>query len=269
MSIREMLQNKEREIQLLLQRAQEFDSQKYQGSLEISMIKGKPRYYHNLRDESGKKHKHYLSAAKDAETIRGLAQTGYNQSFIRTAKAQLQAIRNALRKLDDDSLKNVYALLHNERKKLIDPFVADDEEYVREWENDLYPQGFFDKSVPEIFSERGERVRSKSEKIIADRYKLLTIPYKYEKPLVLMYRSQYVTVRPDFTVLNRRTRVQRYHEHFGKMDDVEYVIKCINKIRLYEMNGIFLGEQLIVTFESQRQPLNMKHFNALIDKYFI
>ena len=63
--------------------------------------------------------------------------------------------------------------------------------------------------------------------------------------------------------------MQRYHEHFGKMDDPQYARKALEKIRLYENNGIFIGEQLILTFESSEQPLDNREFELLIEKYLI
>ena len=112
-------------------------------------------------------------------------------------------------------------------------------------------------------------MRSKSEKIIADKYYERGIPYKYEKPLLLRKQAKTITIRPDFTTLNKRTRIQRYHEHFGKMDDPQYARKALEKIRLYESNGIFIGEQLIITFESSEQPLDKREFELLIEKYLI
>ena len=84
--------------------------------------------------------------------------------------------------------------------------------YLRENDSDL--QG---KYIPLLFSENGERVRSKSEVIIADILKNNGIPYRYEYP-VLINRN----IHPDFCCLNVRTRKEYFWEHFGKMDDIEY-----------------------------------------------
>jgi hypothetical protein len=106
-------------------------------------------------------------------------------------------------------------------------------------------------------------------KIIADKYYKLGIPYKYEKPLVVSKQTKRITIRPDFTTLNKRTRIQRYHEHLGRMDDPQYVQKALEKIRLYEENGIFIGEQLILTFESSEKPLDHRELELLIEKYLL
>ena len=54
-----------------------------------------------------------------------------------------------------------------------------------------------------IITEKGEAVRSKSEKIIADKLYMKEIPYVYEQPL---YLKGYGYVVPDFKILNVRTK---------------------------------------------------------------
>ena len=269
MEIRKMLLKKEQELVKLIEMAEKYSESSVPGTLQISMIKGKARYYHSYLDPKGNKHLKYLSAGKEGAKIVELAQHSYNAAFLKKAAEQLKAVRRALNTIDEDALTNVFAFLHSERKKLVTPLVPDENMYVRQWEQDEYQPGFFSDQAPLIHSNRGERVRSKSEKIIADKYYERGIPYKYEKPLLLRKQAKTITIRPDFTTLNKRTRIQRYHEHFGKMDDPQYARKALEKIRLYEENGLFVGEQLILTFESSEQPLDKKELELLIEKYLI
>ena len=55
----------------------------------------------------------------------------------------------------------------------------------------------------EIFTERGEQVRSKSEKIIADSLYRNGIPYRYEHPVYLRGMG---VVHPDFICLHVKKR---------------------------------------------------------------
>ena len=71
-----------------------------------------------------------------------------------------------------------------------------------------------------MITAKGEYVSSKSEKIIADTLTKNNINYVYELPLRL---KGYGTVKPDFTVLNKRTRQEYVWEHFGMMDGNVYV----------------------------------------------
>ena len=53
------------------------------------------------------------------------------------------------------------------------------------------------------------------------------------------------------------------------MDDPKYINKNIYKLRLYEKNGIYVGDQLILTYESSDRPLDMNHLERLIDRYMM
>ena len=162
--IRKILLQLEQDILKMISEAERTDDNQVQGSLRISNVKGKARFYHKYTDEKGQKHSRYISPVNNTELITSLAQQSYDKAFLRTAYRQLRAVRSALKDINENSLANVFSLLHNERKKLITPYEPDDELFIRNWEDDSYPPGNFSDKDPEIYSERGERVRSKSEK---------------------------------------------------------------------------------------------------------
>ena len=110
-------------------------------------------------------------------------------------------------------------------------------------------------------TEQGERVRSKSEKIIADKLHAMGIPYRYEYPV---YLSGYETVYPDFMLLKTKTREEILFEHFGLMDDPDYCENAISKLQKYSQNGYFLGKNLIVTFELPKVPLDMNVLEQML-----
>ena len=113
-------------------------------------------------------------------------------------------------------------------------------------------------------SERGERVRSKSEKILADYFFRNDVLYKYEKPLNL---SGYGMVFPDFTFFSKKLRKEIYWEHEGMMDKPEYAVKAVKKLNSYQKNGILPGERLILTFETEQDVLNTSIVKQLVDRY--
>ena len=94
----------------------------------------------------------------------------------------------------------------------------------------------------------------------------MNIPYHYEKPLHI---NGYRTIYPDYTVLNVRTRREYYWEHFGIMHQPDYCEKAIKKIESMQRNGIFIGDKLILTFESLNHPLNIRIVEGLIKKYLL
>ena len=90
------------------------------------------------------------------------------------------------------------------------------------------------------------------------------IAYKYECPL---YLKGVGTIYPDFTFLSRKTGKEVYWEHNGKVDNPEYARKMVRKINAYENNGIFLGERLILTYETEQTILNTGKIEQLVKKY--
>ena len=140
-----------------------------------------------------------------------------------------------------------------------------EEQYIQKWQDYSYQGKDFDTNMPEYYSAKMERVRSKSELIIADLLNKEEIPYRYECPIYLKGMGK---IYPDFTVLNVKQRKEYYWEHFGMMDDPVYVKKTLQKITAYELNGIFPGEELIITYETRKNPLNRKVVNSIIRHYF-
>ena len=115
-------------------------------------------------------------------------------------------------------------------------------------------------------TERGERVRSKSEKIIADKLYMLGIPYRYEFPIVL---EGNIKMYPDFTILKMPERKEVYLEHFGKLDDEAYINITIMKLNTYEKNGIYVGVNLFFTYETNRKALNVKALDKMLRTLFV
>ena len=104
--------------------------------------------------------------------------------------------------------------------------------------------------------------RSKSETMIAMRLKERGLSFRYEPALRLKRRK----VFPDFAVLLERRRRVVYWEHFGMMDDPEYAIQALKKLAEYAESGIYLGINLVITFETRSNPLTMSKIDAVIDE---
>ena len=171
-----------------------------------------------------------------------------------------------LEKYERTSLKKLYEKTVAGRKNLITADIVSDEEYALQWRKAEYKKKKFEGEVCEIVTEQGERVRSKSEKIIADKLYRLGIPYRYECPLML---KENVKVHPDFTILKLPERKEVYLEHFGMMDDPKYAEQAIRKLALYERNGIYLGVNLFVTFEDSKKPISVRALSEILEAVFV
>ena len=234
-----------------------------EGILRISRS-GNTMQYYKREDEKDRNGKYIRK--KDMGIVYGLAQKEYDESVLTVARNQKKKIDKFLKNYHPDDAKDIYTKLAEERQLLTTPILLPDEQYISKWKNRVYEGKEFLENTPEIYTDNGERVRSKSEKMLADKLKAMNIPYLYEYPL---YLNGYGLIYPDFTLLNTRTREEYYLEHFGMMDDAYYSERTVKKIESYERNGIFPGEKLLMTFETSKSPINMKLFERMIRRYLL
>lgn len=205
------------------------------GRIQVSTVKKHPRHY--LINGSQRT---YLGKDQ-SELAKMLMQKDYYMKLIETLKKELSTLEKFIESFDPRAPIRVYEELHEERRR---------NGYAR-------PE--------EFLTLNGENVRSKSEKILADAFFHHQIIYLYECPLRLGDRIIY----PDFTLINLRAGKIYYWEHFGRMDDPEYVNDAVQKIRSYERYGIYPGEQLIISMETSKIPLAVKDIERLIEKYLL
>ena len=233
-----------------------------EGALRISKSNNRIQYYHFIKGCNQKNGK-YMNKS-DGELIYKLAQKSYNEKVLLLVKRRLKQINKLVEEYQDDEIEMIYKKETSDRRRLILPVEIPWEERLNQWMAEEYKYKQFNESDPIIFTEKGERVRSKTEKIIADYLFHENISYKYEKELKL---KGYGVVYPDFTFLSKKTGEEIYWEHEGRMDDPIYVESAIKKITTYERNGIYPGERLILTFETRRTILNTSDIDRIVKKY--
>ena len=229
------------------------------GTLRVSVDGKKVRYYQYFGEGEKERYIH----ADEIDIARTLAQRDYNERVFKLAKKRLNQITRLLKDYDENEIDELYEKLHPVRKNLITPIMPTTNQKYAEWRNLQYQGKDFYEGLPIILTEKGERVRSKSEKILADYFYKNNIEYKYEKPLRLKGVG---TVYPDFTFFSKKLGEEIYWEHDGRMDDSEYARKAIRKISAYESNGIYLGKKLIVTFETTDKVLSTKEIEGLVSR---
>ncbi len=229
-----------------------------EGKLRCEVSKGYYQYYLG---------KEYLGKDKK-ELIGRLAQNEYGAQLSKKLELYLKKL-NELKKLyEKEELEEVYRKLHPARKVLVEPIIPPVEKIIDEFNRiDYEGKPFSEDDKTEFYTIKGERVRSKSEKIIADELYRKGIPYKYEMPIELEGWQKRVLIYPDFTVLNKRTGERWLMEHLGMMDKSAYYENAMQKLSTYEKNGILLGDGLIVLHETSGSPLNTVVLKKYIERY--
>ena len=262
MSLKDELTARKTFLEKLIEKTEKELKNPPQGTLRISSCDGRVQYYHRKRpsDRVGE----YISK-KDMKLVTALAQKEYYEKINRLAMQELKAIDAYLKQCPATTSELFYEGLQERRKELVIPVTETEEMFRKRWESLEYEGKSFAIDSFEYYTDKGERVRSKSEIIIANSLAKANVPYRYEYPV---YLENLGMIYPDFTVLNMHSRKELYWEHLGMMDDEEYREKAIRKIAAYSENEIYPGERLILTFETRTTPLNVRQIKKLIEHYF-
>ena len=208
--LKNMLLAEQARLEAIIAKVQNEKQNLPDGRLRVSVDKGYIRYYHCLESEKAEA---YIRRDK-MELAKGLAQKGYNEKILKLAEKRWAQICMILADYDDREIENCYYEEHLAKRRLIQPVESTWEEQVEDWLKDTYEGKPFMDGTKEIYTEKGERVRSKSEKILAD-----------------------------------------------------YARQAIRKIEAYEKSGIFPGERLILTFETEQTTWNSDLIAAQVERY--
>lgn len=259
--------------QLLLE-SQQFLKHAPKGNLRISHQKDIPRYYWKHKGTTAQG---LYIRRNNLDLVQQLAQKDYVEKYYQYVLKQRSIIVKFLAQYNWDDITKFHETLSPTRQALVTPLISSDAEYALQWEQLAINQKHQIITLPYyqhyplsddtcLLTERGELVRSKSEKIIADKLHMLKIPYIYEMPLQLKGN---IMMHPDFTVLNTRTRKEYHWEHFGLMEKETYSENAVKKLNTYALNNIYQGKKLLVTYETTAQPLNTKRLEGLIQEFLL
>ncbi len=229
-----------------------------EGNLRVSVGNNRVRYYHVV--QKGDTQGDYIPK-ENRKLAAALAQKDYNKHFLKAARCELSRIEKIMAWLSNDNADAVYDNLSENRRILVSPYIITDDAFAKMWQDTLFKPNPYRPEYRVYDTRRGEKVRSKSEAIIADILYDLGIPYHYEKPIRLVNgKLRY----PDFTLLQKIKREEIYLEHFGLLDDEEYRNSSLIKLDEYRNCGIYPGKNLLFTYETRSTPLDIKGIRDML-----
>lgn len=267
----ELLLNRKESVDSLIKAVEKSKTITSPGTLYCMKQHGESRLYVKEPDNGTL---HYLGA-DDSNRIKTLSSKAYGTKLLKAAekeKTQLSKCISILQSERDKDGKDladidtVYSRLPDKIKENVKPTRFTDEGFAQRWQAEKY-QNRWIKSDYTFETPRGEKVRSKSEWMIASMLAEADVPYRYEEVVAISPEFS-VFFHPDFTVLNKRTRKTYYWEHFGRMDDPKYIEDSfIPKISDYYNFEFLPGEKLLMTFESKHFPLDTTQVKRIIDTF--
>ena len=229
-------------------------------SYRLRVAKHRDSYQYFLRTRGKEKNGTYLNK-KNRDKAVNIAQMEYDKALIPVLQEAIEDLKRCMELLDNPFLHAEEQLNPGKRALIQIPYETD-ESFIARWMKQEYEPMGFNEEGPIYVTRNGLRVRSKTEILIAEMLDEFQIPFLYEKPLQLNTGL----VRPDFTLLNLRERSEVYWEHFGMMDDPEYLAHALRKLRSYENSGFYQPDSVVWTFETGFYPINTVDLRGMIIK---
>lgn len=259
------MEQREQELQDLLRQCKESLENAPEGMLRIHRDGKRIQYYHRIKGEAVTE-KYIRKSEKQLANM--LAQKDYDCRLEKMIKKELESIRLLKTQYHAGNYEEIPSILNEIRQELIINRLQTEEEYIKEWEQQPYEKlGFELNDETAFYTAEKERVRSKSEVIIADALNRYKVPYRYEAPIYLNKEGK--KVYPDFTCLNVRERKEIIWEHLGMMGKENYADKNVKKLEKYALNGYNLGNNLVITMETMSIPLSTKMIENVIQTYLL
>lgn len=229
---------------------------------DLICAKNETRYKWYLRNR-GKSQ--YISR-NEIEFVEELALKKYYKSKQKDLQNEMEACEAYVRiVLSKEANRAEKILLHPEYERLLEGKFMSGKKELEKWSKADYERC---QSHPEnlmIKGTQGKMLRSKSEAMIDRVLFAEGIPFRYEEKIVLGG----IVLYPDFTIRHPLTDRYYYWEHFGMMDNVEYVNHACKKIKIYCENGIVPSVDLILSYETQKHPFSIGEAERIVKQYFL
>ena len=219
-----------------------------------------------VQQKTGKNAKRkYISKRNGRPLAEKLARKAFDKKKLANCKKELNAMKSYLHlSTVDKSPEQVYLTDKPGYRELLLSDMPLLSKELEEWKAETYEKNPFLTDKLKIRSADGTFVRSKSESMICTELSANKIPYRYECALEI----EGIIIYPDFTVRHPSTGKLYIWEHFGMIDQEDYLEKALKKIRIYLRNGYIPGKNLIMTFETLEEPLGYDTVFQIICDYF-
>ena len=215
------------------------------GTLNYRRVKhytksGKAVYYSYLRHQyrdNGRTVQVHVPKTKAAEYIKVFERRDALLTNVKRLEREVTALRREVRRSFSGKELAYYS-----------------DKVLREWERQNKIKVLTESGEFRCQALDGTLVRSKNECIMANVLYKLGMRYTYEKELFLKTDNGIARFRPDFTVeFNGK---ELYIELFGQMEDENYCIDTMNKLKVYERNGITKGKNFLGFYCNDSMKIN-------------
>lgn len=228
------------------------------GNLIISRNRIKPGFnwmVSRIDPDTGRTTRTYISR-KNVQLATELCLKKFLDNQMRLDKKNLKAINEFLSKFDNRMTYCFTGACKSEYNRLLRKARFSMNSSMQDYLDKKYPlRSTYKPEALRVQTLCGIMVRSKSEAIIADLLYNLGIPFVYE-PVIIVNGKR---LAPDFIIMDPITKKEYLWEHFGMLDDPQYVSDAYNKLISYNEIGWRLGINLMVTSEDAENKFVEQH----------
>lgn len=229
------------------------------GTLSINKNQNRFKWYYS-KDSS----RSYLPKSQ-RPLAEALARKKYLSFRLQELMQKREATALFLSHLSSQSIESDQLLSTYPYQNLLESYFQLQDETSRIWSSTPFPQNpnFREHLIHKSLS--NNLVRSKSEAMIDSALFRYKIPFRYECQLQLGDTVLY----PDFTIMHPSSQKIFYWEHFGLMDNPDYIRNTFSKLQVYGSNNIIPSINLITTYETLAAPLGADVIEKIITHYFL
>ena len=236
-----------------------------EGILYVRERKRGASYYQVHKEKDGRGWKNVHRNINDRpDIINALTEKKVAEKRIVKCKSNIVLLENMLGKYESCHFDDILETLP-EKYRVVEKIHRDC--LLEKWKNapfDQYPKDPV-RHIHETHA--GELVRSKSEVIIANALHSFGIPFRYEERFPYpdengrYYYPDFVIMLPDGRKL--------YWEHFGLLSKLSYCQHNSEKLYHYQMHGVHIGKNLIITQDDLKGSCNSAFIYKIIEDYIL
>ncbi len=234
-----------------------------EGSLYAYKKEGKFYYCQRLPVVGKRKKEKRIGISKNNDMVLALVRKKYVEAATQNIRKDLTEIERAIGNYCPISEADVMRSFCKKYPELSEGIYFGDWS-PEEWKAGYKQPEFYVESFKSV-SAQGENMRSGGEMYISSRLDHFGIPYRYEDDTGIPD----LRYAPDFKILRPRDRKIIYWEHFGKVNDYQYVRENLDKVGDYIDYGIKPWDNFIMTFNNEKGGYDGKLIDAMIECWLL
>ena len=235
-----------------------------EGELFIVRHENGECYCERLPKKGNRKKERRFGITGDKEKTRALVRKKYVKKAVKIAEKDIEVLTKALDNytpFDEQSIMTDFSRQHPRVAGYIYRDASELEEWAKNYERQ---KDFYDEDLTSVAGD-GTLMRSRGEIVIAEKLRHYDIPYRYEASLGIP-DLPYV---PDFTIKRPRDGKIFYWEHFGDVNDREYMRRNDIKLDRYKEYNIVPWDNLIITYDFRENGVNVPLIEGMIHSWLL